>query len=315
MNDLQILGIVVAVKANYLIVEVSDLNKFLVTNSGLENQTRINNRFLCTSRSSLNYKGKCIYVGDSVLIESIDYNSMRAVICDVKPRKNYLQRPALANLNKICIVISAKRPNLNIDQATRFLMTAEEAKIDILIILTKVDLLLEKEQNDILSRVNKWGYDCIPLSNKTGEGIDLFSKSLKAESNIVLCGPSGVGKTSLMNHLISGISLQVRSLSKRIQRGQNTTRNVELFSLGNGARLADTPGFNRPEIHILPKNLQWLFPEITIQLKNKKCKFRDCLHNEEIGCSINKDWERYFLYKKYLLQLIDSHYSYQGGLN
>ena len=122
----------------------------------------------------------------------------------------------------------------------------------------------------------------------------------------VLAGPSGVGKTSLINHLIPTVSLPTSSVSKKLKRGTHTTRLVELFAIGNGSLLADTPGFNRPEIVCEPSDFAFLFPEFRTQLSNSQCKFRNCLHRDEPGCVIDKDLERYPFYRENLEEMINS---------
>ena len=133
-------GIVVALKANFLIVEI-DYQKHNAF------QCAENIRLLCTRRSKLDYKGLFIDVGDIVFVEAIDYQNKRAVIFCVEPRKSFLKRPAVANVSLIAICISVKDPFFDSDQASRFLITAESANIKPLIILTKIDLIEKAELN------------------------------------------------------------------------------------------------------------------------------------------------------------------------
>ena len=305
----KIRGIVVALKANFYIVEnyYKDFNKESV------NQCYEKNRFLCTRRNKLDYQGLFIDVGDSVFIESIDYKNKRAVISEVEPRKSFVKRPAVANVTLVSVCISVNEPLLDTEQVSRFLITAECAKIKPIIALTKIDLVKE---NDLISHINKfksWGYDCIPVSVHNSKGIDLLLERFRETKLTVLAGPSGAGKTSLINHLIPNVSLPTSSVSKKLKRGTHTTRHVELFEIGNGTRLADTPGFNRPEILCEPSDFAYLFPELRTQLINSRCKFRDCLHRDEPGCVINKDFERYPFYLENLERLISSHLPSRAG--
>ena len=151
----------------------------------------------------------------------------------------------------------------------------------------------------------------IAISVKDLQGIDLLLNILGNSELSVLCGPSGVGKTSLINQLIPNLALPTSSVSKKLKRGINTTRHVELFSVGNGSLIADTPGFNRPEIVIDPLNFALLFPELRDQLFNVKCKFRNCLHRDEPGCVINKDLERYAFYRENIEEMINSRSPFQ----
>jgi len=302
-------GIVVALKANFLIVEI-DYKDF---KDDLLDQFYEKIRLLCTRRSKLDYQGLFIDVGDIVFVEFIDYKNKRAVISEVEPRISFLKRPAVANVTLVSICISVDEPLFDMEQASRFLLTAECANIKPLIILTKTDLIAK---NDLILYINKfklWGYDCIPVSIHNSQSIDSLIERFRKTKLTVLAGPSGVGKTSLINHLIPTVSLPTSSVSKKLKRGTHTTRHVELFAIGNGSLLADTPGFNRPEIVCEPSDFAYLFPEFRTQLSKSKCKFRNCLHRDEPGCVINKDLERYPFYRENLEEMINSPLPYQAG--
>ncbi len=301
-------GTVVALKANFLIVEID----FEDNKQDLLDNVSENIRLLCTRRSKLEYQGLFIDVGDSVYVESIDYKNKRAVIYKVEPRKSFLKRPAVANVTSVSICISVDEPLFDMKQVSRFLLTAECANIQPLIILTKIDLITK---NDLILYINKlksWGYDCVPVSIQNSYGIDSLIERFTKTKLTVLAGPSGVGKTSLINHLIPTISLPTSAVSKKLKRGTHTTRHVELFSLENGSLLADTPGFNRPEIVCEPSDLASLFPEFRTQLIKSQCKFRNCLHRDEPGCVLNKDLERYSFYREKLDEMINSPLPYLG---
>ena len=301
-------GIVVALKANFLIVEIKDDP----SNEYYPQTFPENIRLLCTKRNKLNYKGLFIDVGDIVFVESIDYKNKRAVIADVEPRNSFLKRPSVANVTLIAICISVQDPLFDSDQTSRFLITAESANIKPLIILTKIDLIDKKDLNKYINKLKLWGYDSLAVSIKNLLGFDLLIKRLRQSRLTVLAGPSGVGKTSLINNLIPSLSLRTSSVSKKSRRGVHTTRHVELFSIGNGSLLADTPGFNCPEIVKDTIGFANLFPEFREQLIHSKCKFRNCLHRDEPGCAIDKDLERYSFYREHLEEMINSRHSYQG---
>ena len=304
-------GIVIALKANFLTVDIH----CQYSNPDVQSKYPEKTRLLCTRRSKLNYKGLHIDVGDIVSVESIDYKYKRAVVSEVDRRISFLKRPAVANVTLVSICISVDEPLFALEQASRFLLTAECANIKPLIVLTKIDLITEDDLTLYVNKIKAWGYDCLAVSTRDSQGIDLLIERFRKTKLTVLAGPSGVGKTSLINELIPSASLPTSSVSRKLRRGKNTTRHVELFSIGNGSLLADTPGFNRPEIYCNPSSFAFLFPEFRTQLNNTKCrcKFRNCLHRDEPGCVINKSFERYTLYLEDLEEMINSHLPYQVG--
>ena len=302
-------GIVVALKANFLIVEIDDKDFKDVSLDQFYEKIRL----LCTRRAKLDYQGLFIDVGDKVCVESIDYINKRAVISEVEPRKSFLIRPAVANVTLVSICISVDEPLLDIGQLSRFLLTAECSNIKPLVVLTKIDLITKDNLMLYVNKLKSWGYDCIPVSIQNSQGIDLLIERFRKTKLTVLAGPSGVGKTSLINHLIPTVSLPTSSVSKKLKRGIHTTRHVELFAIGKGSLLADTPGFNRPEIVCEPSGFASLFPEFRLQLAKSQCKFRNCLHRDEPGCVIDKDLERYTFYRENLEEMINSPLPFQGG--
>ena len=300
-------GIVVALKANFFIVEINNTD----LKSNLLESDPQNQRLLCTRRSRLDYQGLFIDVGDRVFVDSIDWKNKRGLISNLEPRKSLLNRPAVANVTLIAVCISVEEPLFDLKQTSRFLITAENKNINILLVLTKIDLIGKEKLNLYIDRLKRWGYNPIAISVKDIEGLDLLLNIFRHTELSVLCGPSGVGKTSLINQLIPNLALPTSSVSKKLKRGINTTRHVELFSVGNGSLVADTPGFNRPEILSDPLNFAFLFPELRDQLMNAKCKFRNCLHRDEPGCVINKDLERYSFYRENIEEMINSRSPFQ----
>ncbi len=290
-------AIVVAIKANYFIVEIEKDQKLL--------DDRTNIRLLCTKRNRLSYQGSMISVGDVVCLDAIDFNNFTAVINTIEPRRSFISRPSLANFTHIFIVLSLENPRFDRIQATRFLLQAEETGQNISLLITKSDLVNDDLLIQNINRFEEWGYETNAISIINGFGIQQFEKKLSSIDLGLLCGPSGVGKSSLIKYLLPKQLISIGSLSKKLKRGMHTTRHVELFSISKGCFLADTPGFNKPEcnsnIDMLPK----LFPEIRSRLENDKCKFRNCLHLDEPGCSISKDWERYQDYKIFMEDILN----------
>ena len=299
----QLKGIVIAIKANYYIVEI-DFHQFHSFSSNKVNFNK-NQRFLCTLRKRLIHRGFSVYVGDNVEIESVDSNTHRAVICGIEPRKSFFKRPPVANITEVYVLLSIQKPSFDFEQASRFLLTAEHSGLQVSLILTKSDLTNNDDLIHKVKRLRNWGYYPISISVRSGKGVEAFINKIRLSKLAVLCGPSGVGKSSLLNCLLPDESILIGDLSGKLQRGRNTTRNVQLYSLKEGVFIADTPGFNRPDLQVSPIELQTLFPEIRSQLANSSCKFRDCLHQDEPGCGIDKNWERYVQYRKLLNEMIN----------
>ena len=278
------LGIVVALQANYLEVELDDPPDGIPA------------RLLCTRRTRLSHRGAAVHVGDRVAVEAIDPGQARAVVAAVEPRSSWLTRPPVANVSLVVVALAVDQPAFDLDQASRFLLTAERTGLPVQLLLTKSDLLDEQQQEQLRQRLRGWGYEPLLLSSRTGLGMDGLRQRLQDTPLSVLCGPSGVGKSSVLNALMPHLSLRVGAVSGRLQRGRHTTRHVELFPLNQGSRVADTPGFNRPDLPNDPRELGMLFPELRDQLEPWPCRFRDCLHRGEPGCGVQRNWERYALY-------------------
>ena len=290
---------VVALQANYLEVELDPPHQA--------------KRFLCTRRTRLNHRGAAVHVGDRVWVEAMDHRQGRAVVADVEPRHSWLSRPPVANVTAVVVAFAMEQPTFDPDQASRFLLTAEQTGLAVRVLLTKCDLLPSEERRALVQRLEGWGYAPLAVSSATGEGMELLRVLLQGEALSVLCGPSGVGKSSLLNHLLPQLSLRVGAVSGRLQKGRHTTRHVELHLLGPDARVADTPGFNRPDLPAEVYNLEVLFPELRRQLDPHPCRFRDCLHRDEPGCGVSRDWERYGIYRRAVEELLGLSRPCRGG--
>ena len=266
-------------------------------------------RFLCKSRKNLYFKKQLIVVGDEVVISEINFSARTAIIENLIERKNYLARPAIANITDIFIVISVDEPELVLSQVNMFLVNSEYLKVNVFLIITKCDLVSKEKREFFYNKFLSWGYEPWLLSVLDATSFNKFLDELKTKKCSILIGPSGVGKTTLLNQIIPNINRPTSDVSKKIKRGKNTTRNIELFYLNKGSYIVDTPGFNMQEITLNAKTIPYLFPELANQLKDKKCncKFRDCLHVTEPGCQINRDFERYKFYKELVLNLKNHH--------
>ena len=271
-------------------------------------------RFLCKSRKNLYFKNQLILVGDEVIIGEINLVERTATIENLYARKNSLIRPSIANISDIFVVISIDQPEIDLSQVNMFLVNSEFLKVNVSLIITKCDLVSKDKRDALYKKFSSWGYKPWLLSINQNEGFKKFQDELNKRKCSILIGPSGVGKTTILNQIIPNTNRPTSDVSKRIKRGKNTTRNIELFYLSKGSYIVDTPGFNTQNINFDAQNISYLFPELRSQFKDDSpnCKFRDCLHITEPGCQINKDFERYRYYKELINDIKNYHSRNQG---
>ncbi len=293
----------------YLGLVTKKFNDFVLVDLKNPENSGNSEKFLCKVRKSINFKNQLIYVGDEVVIENIDLKSKRAVITRLKKRKNLLVRPSVANISNVYITFSVEEPALNLSQVNRFLISAESMGVDVSLVLTKCDLISDTTRSSLIDKFEKWGYKAITLNLDKSDDFHNLLVELKQKECSIFMGPSGVGKTTLLNMIIPGLQNSTAPVSNKIKRGKNTTRNVELFSISNQSYIADTPGFNMQPLEINISLLPNLYPEIYKQVIDDeiKCKFRNCLHLDDEGCNLNKSFERYSFYKE-MIESSKSHY-------
>ena len=295
--------------SKYLGLVTKKFNEFFLVDLKNQENSENSQKFLCKVKKSINFKDQLIYVGDEVAIEKIDFKSKRAIITNLKKRKNLLVRPSVANISNIYVTFSVEEPELNLSQVNRFLISAESMGLEVSLVLTKCDLISEKRRSFLLDKFRKWGYEAITLNLQNSDYFKKFLVDLKQKKCSIFVGPSGVGKTTLLNMIIPGLQKKTAPVSNKIKRGKNTTRNVELFTISNQSYIVDTPGFNMQPLEVDIKSLPNLYSEIYKQVIEEgiKCKFRNCLHLKDEGCNLNKSFERYSFYKE-MIESSKSHY-------
>ena len=292
-----LLGTVLAVQANFYQVKLDpSLKEDLTNKSPLPT-------LLCTRRTRLKKIGQRVMVGDRVVIEEPDWVGRRGAIADVLPRKTQLDRPPMANAEQILLVFALAEPSLDPYPLSRFLVKAESTHLQVSLCLNKSDLVTEEQRKDWQQRLKNWGYKPIFISVYHSTGLEELSDLLNHKIT-VLAGLSGVGKSSLINQLAPDVNLRVGEVSGKLNRGRHTTRHVELFELPKGGLLADTPGFNQPDLDCEPTELVYYFPEAQQRLAVANCQFSNCLHRDEPNCVVRGDWERYEHYLDFLEEAI-----------
>lgn len=259
----------------------------------------------CKARGKFRHNELTPMVGDKVEITVKDENG---VIDEIYPRINQLTRPAVANVTQALVVFALKNPEINIDLLNKFLLNCEFNNLKVIVCLNKLDLLENFQENEVKNMVEGAGYETIFLKAKEGFGIYELKERL-IDNVTVLCGPSGVGKSTILNSIAGRELMEIGEISEKLRRGKHTTRHSELIDIGTGF-IVDTPGFSSLDIDFISKDqLQNCFPEFFNYIG--ECKFTGCLHNKEPKCAVkdavknNKvNNKRYEFYIKTLEEII-----------
>jgi ribosome biogenesis GTPase len=238
----------------------------------------------CYARGRLRQEVERLLVGDMVRF-SLEDGEHEGVVEDVLPRKSQLLRPPVANVEQVLLVFACKEPDPQPLLIDRMLVLIGAAGLDVGICFNKVDLA-EEVVKDMISTYKKAGYVTMLTSAKTGVGCEDVKRFLKGKVS-VFAGPSGVGKSALLNSLDPDFNLKTGEVSKKLGRGRHTTRNVEFLPICGGGLVADSPGFTSIDLRDLSTvQLPHLFPDIGRFIG--ECRFSDCSHRNEPGCFIQE---------------------------
>ena len=260
--------------------------------------------YMCRARGIFKNEGIKPYVGDDVSIQITHEGDMEAVLNEIHERKNCFVRPPIANVGQFAIIVAAAKPLPNTDVIDKFLVNAERAGTDIIMVINKTDID-KKGNTEKLKKIYEGLYPVFCVSGKTGEGTEEL-KSALAGKRTAFAGASGVGKSTILNLLHPVASAKTGSVSEKTSRGRHTTRHVELFDTDNGGEIFDTPGFTSFETTDAAEDeLQHYFPEIAMIAG--KCRFDDCRHIAEPDCAVLSALEEGRIsesrYRSYLNQL------------
>ena len=223
-------------------------------------------------------------VGDNVEIEVLDEKDMEGSITKILPRKNDLIRPAVANIDQALVVFAVTQPDPHFNLLDRFLVMMERKEIPTVLCFNKTDIAEEPLITELEQIYRGCGYPVLFTSAREEENIGKLKDLLKGKTTAI-AGPSGVGKSSLINLLQSEVKMETGSISRKIARGKHTTRHSELLVLGEDSYIMDTPGFSSLYVNDFEKEeLKYCFPEFTPY--EGRCRFNGCDHIHEPGCAV-----------------------------
>ncbi len=268
-------------------------------------------KYICRARGALKKGSKTLIVGDEVVFQPLKEPAGHAegegIVEKHLPRSNCLTRPAVANVDQVVVVVSLKNPECDWQLISRIAILAEKETLPVVTCFNKTDLITPEQVQQLISSVKPFPYPVLFTSALSGSGIAELINIL-AGCCSVLAGPSGVGKSTLLNSIQPGLSLQTAAVSGKIGRGKHTTRQATLLPLDQGGSVVDTPGFSRLDFKDLTApQLADYFPEL--EKLRGQCGFRDCLHISEPRCAIHEELGhtvnplRYEHYKTFIQEL------------
>ncbi len=240
----------------------------------------------CKAKGVFRKDGIKPLVGDNVTISVLDEEKRLGNLDEILLRNSELLRPAAANIDQVLVLFAAAKPAPNFNLLDRFLIRMGLEKIPVLVGFNKCELVTERQIDEMRKVYTLAGYPVYFFSVKEQEGLEVLREAL-SDKTTALAGPSGVGKSSLMNYLCPQAEMETGDVSRKIERGRHTTRHAELFVLQKGTYVMDTPGFSSLYINEIPAGELWeYFPEM--REAEKDCRFTGCCHMEEPDCGVKE---------------------------
>lgn len=222
-------------------------------------------------------------VGDDCIIEVISEEEKTGNISELLPRRNELLRPTVSNVDQALVVFACKSPDINYNLLDRFLIRMQMEEIPTIMVFNKVDLVSDEEKAYIAEVYERAGNKVLFTSTKSNEGIEELKEILRDKTSTV-AGPSGVGKSSIVNLLQSNVYMETGSISNKIERGKHTTRHSEIIPIEQSTYIVDTPGFSTLYIsELMEEELKNFYPDFEVE---KRCRFDGCNHIKEPDCAV-----------------------------
>lgn len=236
----------------------------------------------CRARGKFRQEGRSPLVGDWVEVK--ETGEGEGMVWEIEPRRNAFDRPAAANVDQLVVVASQAIPVTDPFLIDRVSAIAALKDCGVVVCVNKCDLAPGDELAEIYRSA---GFPAVCTSAETGEGVGELTELLRGKLS-VFTGNSGVGKSSLLNAVQPGFSLQVAEVSQRLGRGKHTTRHVELYRLDCGGEVIDTPGFSSFDAQDLDLELKERLPEAFLEFRPylDQCRFVGCSHTKEKGCAV-----------------------------
>lgn len=242
--------------------------------------------YQCKAKGIFRYQNIKPLPGDNVEIKILDEDEKTGNIEKIIQRDNELIRPAVANIDQAFVVFAIKSPMPNLNLLDRFLVMMESSDIKTIICFNKIDLADESEMIQMKDIYSKAGYEVVFASTLNGHGMDIVIKLLEGKTT-AFAGPSGVGKSSMLNAIMPEANSETGDISEKIKRGRHTTRHTEIFNVFDNTYVMDTPGFSSMYTCQCEKEeLRFLYPEY-LPFEGK-CRFNGCVHVNEPGCAVKE---------------------------
>ena len=245
-----------------------------------------NGIYECKAKGSFRNKKLKPYVGDNVEITILNEETKKGNMEEILERKNFLIRPAVANVDQTLVIFAAAKPDPNLNLLDRFLIMMEQKDVPVILVFNKKDVAEQEKLAVLVKTYEDCGYQVLKVSALQEDGINEIKEILKGKTSTV-AGPSGVGKSSIINLLQSEVYMETGNISEKIERGKHTTRHSELITIAEDTYIFDTPGFSSLNVTDMEKeDLKIYFPEF--EQYEDECKFLGCVHINEPVCGVKE---------------------------